>query len=102
MPTHLSARAAVTFGIGGFFQGGQVGRIFRIETDGDDLILSPHVEIDFLQAVDQAVEYFSTKHGATIVGKHKDDRLLGIEVIAKLDRGPGFIAKSKIEWNLLV
>ena len=99
MPAGRGAGTAVALEIVLLLGGGDLGRLLRIEADGDDFEFVADVELHHLHGAGQAGEGFSAEHGAVVVDEVEDQRLLA-EVIAEFDGAAGVVDESEIGRNL--
>src|SRR5208283_6074295 len=73
----------------------------RVEAHRKNVKLVSYAELDFLQAVEQAILSHGAKHGTTEINQGEDHRLLA-EVIAQPHRLASFIPKLQVKRNLFI
>ncbi len=101
VPAGLGARSAVALQVGALLGRGQLRRLARVETNGQNVEVAAHVERHLQQGADQSVEHLRAEHRAAVVRQDQDDRPLA-EVVAEPDGLPRLIAEGQVERHLRV
>src|SRR5579864_6001875 len=101
MPALFRAGTLVTAEELGFLFGGSLGRVMRVEADGDDVEFFAHVELHHAQRILESAEHLSTKHGAGKVDQVEDDGLLA-EVVAEADGAAEAVGEGQVRGNRLI
>ena len=101
VPAGGGAGTPVALEVVRLFCGGDFGSFFRIEADGDDVEFVADVELDHLHRSGQAGQCLSAKHGAVVIDKIQNQRLLA-EVAAEFDGASGIVDEGEIRRNLRV
>src|SRR5438128_5215420 len=102
MPAGIRLRAAEMSQSLLFLFCGHLRSFAGIKADENDIVVAAGVEGKHAQHANNALLDLIAKHGAAVVDKGENHRLLPFEIAAELNGAAGFVAESEVQRHLPV
>jgi hypothetical protein len=102
VPAGFGAGPAVLLDVRLLLRGRQLRPLARVDADGDDFVVGPHLVIDTLQSFEKAAQHHRAEARAAVVGEDQHHRLAIVEVVAQHFRAALLVPEREVERHLLV
>src|SRR6266478_3000060 len=102
MPAGIRFRAAEMSQRLLFLFRGHLRGLAGVKADENDVVVTAGIEAEHAKSADNALLDLIAKHGAAVVDKGEDHRLLLAEIVAELNGAAGFVAEREIQrhWRV--